>query len=291
MEIDVESSSISKLRISRFVEEHPAWSNYNSNITKTHRHQIAEHDQKVSPVHFRALHPPYYRNQMRQRFILTNEPISENKWKPEIKLPSSKRKSTAKPASKLITKVSSTRHPVTTSRRLHRRPLVSPVVPLPSDDNYFHALADEIDLRPIAFDRHAKSITFYSTHFPLILTQCFGKERAKSETKGLFTSFEARNEVVERKIYLNDRLQELDTMVDKMEEETEDVKFNTELRSIVFNPIEWQFVKIDPVSLYRRFTMEMIFENRMFALLEKENRYKGLSESEKKKRVSYKIFE
>ncbi|KAK3584434.1 hypothetical protein CHS0354_017714 [Potamilus streckersoni] len=291
MEIDVDRSSISKLRIWRFVDEQPTWSDYNSNIIKAHRQQVAEHDRKVSPVYFRVPHPPYHRNQMRQRFILTNEPISENKWTPEIKIPSSTRKPTAKPASRMSTPVSSRRHPAPTSRLLQRRPLVNPVEPLSSDDNYFHALADEIDLRPIAFDRHAKSITFYSTHFPLILTQCFGKERAKSETKGLGTSFDARDEVVERKMYLNGRLEELNTMLDRLEEETEDVRFNTELRSTVFNPIEWQFVRIDPVSLYRRFTMEMIFENHLLALLEKEKKSKGLSESGKKTPVSFKIFE
>ncbi|KAL4232514.1 hypothetical protein ACF0H5_007206 [Mactra antiquata] len=144
-----------------------------------------------------------------------------------------------------------------TSVFLFRRPIVEQPIPLTEDDELFVALAKTIDLKALPFKKQAESYLFYETYYPLLLTAMSkDTERANTPNRRARTPDSPMTIMINRQRALNMRLVEQDSLMEKLERETEDCDFVTELHDNIFNPTKWTWNKIDVSGLRRRYTID-----------------------------------
>ena len=152
-----------------------------------------------------------------------------------------------------------------TEKLLLRRPNIYKAEPLKRNDELFEAYAKMSELKLLKFDKTADSYKFYLRHFPLLLQkQTDDDQRTGTPTRrGTASPESPMSAMIKRKTDLNKRLTELEAMVDKMEKATEpdDVKFQTELRSPVFDPTSWPFTKVDHKRMLRRYTVDQVLKD------------------------------
>ena len=233
--------------------------------------KVADLDRAWSPVYRPRRLPPEPVKAQFTYFYLTPLPPVHHKEKTDEDRPlsrpssiGSKRKSLSRLSDvESISSTASTPLPQfpersPTEKTLLRRPTIYRAEPLKTDDELFAAFANMTQLKPLTFKRNADSYRFYRRYYPLILQK--HEERKGSPSRRSRTPDSPMTVMIQRKLELNERLTELDAMMDNLEKtQPDDYPFKTELRSPIFNPTEWPWTKSDPAGMRRRYTMEAIF--------------------------------
>ncbi|KAH3725490.1 uncharacterized protein LOC127853381 [Dreissena polymorpha] len=153
----------------------------------------------------------------------------------------------------------SNRPPLTLIRReplltfLIRRPVLGSPIPLRENDELFKALTKSIDLKAISLNNPTETFLFYETHFPLILKRnMIERELASTPSRRSRTPEPPTSVITSRQRSLNQRLVELEFMMEEMKSATEDSPLVTELYDATFDPTKWPWYKMDTRSFCRR---------------------------------------
>ena len=151
----------------------------------------------------------------------------------------------------------STPLPIFREKRLMRKPTVEKAEPLKNDDKLFIVFSKMTELGPLDFKTTTDSYKFYRKHFPLLLALKVERFDTPSNRRTLTPPMDT---MIKRRLVLNQRLNDLETMMAAMEQETEDFPFKTELHSSVFDPTKWSFTKVDPARMRRRYTIDALLK-------------------------------
>ncbi|KAL5011152.1 hypothetical protein ScPMuIL_013457 [Solemya velum] len=128
-----------------------------------------------------------------------------------------------------------------TGRLLFRRPVSGKTSPLYEKDDLFLSFAKTIDLKPLVFEKNNDSIVFYTKHYPLILEKLDKKDGSVSHKIGTPVPDAGGNH--RRHVSVAKKLIYQEMALEELEEGTEEGKFITELRDIVFDPSKWPWNK------------------------------------------------
>lgn len=120
---------------------------------------------------------------------------------------------------------------------LLRRPTIKSSVPLNVDSELFLSLDSSILLRPINFKTSNEQHKFYSTNYPLLLDA--NQEESPLYRKRTPTPEVSDSPEIPREIKLSTRLNRLETSLDTLDKETDDIDFRTVLRDDEFYPNRW----------------------------------------------------
>lgn len=151
-----------------------------------------------------------------------------------------------------------------TERTLLRRPTVRKAESLELEDELFEAFVNITQLRVLKFKKFSETYKFYQTHYPILLEKLVVEEQSSGTMPRRHTIAHdsPTSFMFKRKLELNYRLTEMESLLDKLEETTEpgDVKFKTVLRNPVFDPTSWPWAKEDKARMMRRYTMEALYK-------------------------------
>lgn len=120
---------------------------------------------------------------------------------------------------------------------LLRRPTTKSSVPLNVDSELFLSLDSSILLKPINFRTSNEQYKFYSKNYPLLLDA--NQEENPFYRKRTPTPEVSNSPEIPREIKLSTRLNRLETSLDTLDRETDDIDFRTVLRDDVFYPNRW----------------------------------------------------
>lgn len=120
---------------------------------------------------------------------------------------------------------------------LLRRPVTKTSQSLTVDDDLFISIASSVQLKPLNFKSSNDQYLFYTQNYPLLLD-------AHAEEKKIIKKRTPTPETMEgadlkRALQLNTRMTELESSLETLDKETEDVDFRTVLRDDVFYPNRW----------------------------------------------------
>lgn len=183
-------------------------------------------------------------------------------WKPTPDVSRSSPSPTATCSDSYPTSGSNTPLPVFRKREptetfLIRRPTIDKPIPLKIQDEIFNHFVQSTELKALPFKKTMDSFNFYKNNFPLLLTKItHDSDRCSTPSRSSKTSESLMGTMINRKREMNQRIVELEFMMEAMEKETEDCKFVTELHSPVFDPTTWPWNVIDVKGLRRRYTID-----------------------------------
>ena len=112
------------------------------------------------------------------------------------------------------------------------------------DDEFFVSLAESIQLRPLNFKTSNDQYIYYSQNYPLLLDA--NAEDKTVVRKRTPTPEITSNIAAKRSVNLKARLNMLESSLDTLDKETEDVDFKTVLRDDVFYPNRWPWNEKKP---------------------------------------------
>lgn len=159
------------------------------------------------------------------------------------------------PASDLSTPLPVFKRRMPTETFLFRRPTIEKPIPLKVGDDIFDVFVKSIELKALPFKKNVESYRFYKTNFPLLLTR-ITQDAERCPTPNRRAKTPPISAMINRKREMNQRIVELEFMMEVMEKETEDCMFVTELHSPVFDPTSWPWNKVDVDGLRRRYTID-----------------------------------
>lgn len=113
------------------------------------------------------------------------------------------------------------------------------------EDQFFIGLAETIKLRPLNFKTSNDQYLYYSQNYPLLLDANADEMaivRRRTPTPEISNTIAA----AKRSVNLKARLNMLESSLDTLDKETEDVDFRTVLRDDVFYPTRWPWNEKKP---------------------------------------------